>query len=169
LWCAGDSVFQFRWSNEVVGRLREIGARVVLGNHEDTVLGRDGVRALSSNTIDQELVRWMREQPYRLEEMVDDKRVLMTHGSPWEPWKDYHYPHEKAFWARAERLNCDTVIVGHTHFQMAERFGSTLVINPGSAGDARDHRNSFQLSCAVWDTTTDEVVFYDYKDPARNS
>ncbi len=28
LWCAGDSVFQFRWSNEVVARLRELGARI---------------------------------------------------------------------------------------------------------------------------------------------
>jgi len=58
--------------------------------------------------------------------------------------------------------------VGHTHFQMAQRFGSTLVINPGSAGDPRDHRNGFKLSCAAWDTTTDAVTFYDYDDPTRN-
>ncbi len=50
---------------------------------------------------------------------------------------------------------------------MAQRFGGVLVINPGSAGDARDHRNEYDLSCAVWDTATDEVVFHDYKDPAR--
>lgn len=167
LWCAGDAVFQFRWSNEVIGRLRELGARVVLGNHEETILGVDGLRALASPKIDQDLVAWMRSQPYRLEEVVDGKRILMTHGSPWEPWKDYHYPHE-AVWSRAANLECDTVIVGHTHFQMAQRFGGVLVINPGSAGDARDHRNEYQLSCAVWDTTTDEVVFYDYKDPSRN-
>ncbi len=167
LWCAGDAVFQFRWSNEVVGRLRDLSARVVLGNHEDTILGRDGVRALSGETIDQDLVAWMRDQPYRLAETVDGQRVLMTHGSPWEPWKDYHYPHETSFWTNAESLNCDTLIVGHTHFQMAQRFGSVLVINPGSAGDARDHRNDYALSCAVWDTTSGEVAFYDYQDPAR--
>lgn len=168
LWCAGDSVFQFRWSNEVVGRLREIGARVVLGNHEETILSVDGVRALAGEKIDQDLVAWMREQPYRLEDEVGGRRVLMTHGSPWEPWKDYHYPHESV-WSKAATLNCDTVIVGHTHFKMAQRFGGVLVINPGSAGDARDHRNDYQLSCAVWDTTTDEVAFYDYKDPTRIS
>jgi putative phosphoesterase len=167
LWCAGDSVFQFRWSNEVVGRLRELDARVVLGNHEETILSIDGVRALASPKIDQDLVAWMRDQPYRLEEEVGGKRVLMTHGSPWEPWKDYHYPHETV-WSKAATLNCDTVIVGHTHFKMAQRFGGVLVINPGSAGDPRDHRNDYQLSCAVWDTTTDEVVFYDYSDPTRN-
>jgi hypothetical protein len=51
---------------------------------------------------------------------------------------------------------------------MAERYGRVLVINPGSAGDPRDHRNEFQLSCAVWETTTGEVTFYDYPDPTRN-
>lgn len=167
LWCAGDSVFQFRWSNEVVGRLRELEARVVLGNHEETILSRDGERALSGAKVDHDLVAWMRGQPYRIEADVEGKRVVMTHGSPWEPWREYHYPHE-AVWARAATLDCDTLIVGHTHFKMAQRFGGVLVINPGSAGDPRDHRNEFQLSCATWDTTSDEVIFYDYKDPTRN-
>ena len=167
LWCAGDSVFQFRWSNEVVGRLRDLGARVILGNHEETILSRDGERALSGTKVDQDLVAWMRAKPYRITAEVDGKRVVMTHGSPWEPWKEYHYPHE-AVWSRAASLECDTLIVGHTHFKMAQRFGGVLVINPGSAGDPRDHRNEFQLSCATWDTTSDEVIFYDYKDPTRN-
>ena len=83
----------------------------------------------------------------------------MTHGSPWEPWRDYHYPHERIWCERAAELDCDAIIVGHTHFKMAQRFGRVLVINPGSAGDARDHRNDFQLSCAVWDTSSDEVIF----------
>ena len=167
LFCAGDSVFQFRWSNEVIELLRDIGARVVLGNHEETLLGRDGERALSSPKVRQDLVEWLREQPYRIETVVDGKKVLMTHGSPWEPWRDYHYPHE-SIWAKAASLDCDTLIVGHTHFKMAQVFGSTLVINPGSAGDPRDHRNGFQLSCATWDTTSNEVIFYDYPDPTRN-
>jgi putative phosphoesterase len=167
LWCAGDSVFQFRWSNDVVELLRDLGARVVLGNHEETLLGPDGARALASPKVRQDLVDWLRAQPYRVTEEVDGKKVVMTHGSPWEPWKDYHYPHESV-WARAAELDCDTLIVGHTHFQMAQRHGRVLVINPGSAGDPRDHRNGFQLSCATWDTTTDEVTFYDYKDPTRN-
>ncbi|WP_322818733.1 YfcE family phosphodiesterase [Tepidiforma sp.] len=167
LWCAGDSVFQFRWSNEVVRRLRDLQAVVVLGNHEETLLGPDGQRALSNPKVDQDLVAWLRQQPYRTERIIDGKKVVMTHGSPWEPWKDYHYPHEP-IWARAAELDCDTLIVGHTHYKMALRVGSVLVINPGSAGDPRDHRNDFQLSCATWDTTTGEVVFYDYPDPTRH-
>lgn len=167
LWCAGDSVFQFRWSNEVVARLRQLGARVVLGNHEETILSRDGERALANPKVDQDLVAWMREQPYRLEELVGGKSVVMTHSSPWEPWRDYHYPHE-GIWSRAAELDCDALFVGHTHYKMAQRFGRVLVVNPGSAGDPRDHRNEFQLSCALWDTVSDEVVFYDYPDPTRS-
>jgi len=166
LCCAGDAVFQFRWSNEVVQCLRDLGAHVVLGNHEETLLSPEGVRALSSPRVQQELVGWLRARPHRLDLDIDGKKVTMIHSSPWEPQRDYHYPHE-AIWARAAELDCDTLVVGHTHFKMAQQFGSTLVINPGSAGDPRDHRNGFRLSCATWDTTTGAVTFYDYDDPTR--
>lgn len=167
LLCAGDSVFQFRWSNDVIARLKELDAKVVLGNHEETLLGPEMAHAMVRDTVRQDLVAWLREQPYRLELELDGKKVLMTHGSPWEPWKEYHYPHE-AIWSKAAQLEYDALIVGHTHFKMAQRFGRCLVINPGSAGDPRDQSNGFQLSCAVWDTTTDDVTFYDYPDPTRN-
>jgi putative phosphoesterase len=167
LWCAGDVVFQFRWSNDVVELLRDMGARTILGNHDEIILSYHGERALSNPSVRHDLVDWLRSRPYRHEEVVDGRRVLMTHGSPWEPWTAYHYPHETV-WTKADTLDCDTLIVGHTHFQMAQRHGSTLVINPGSTGDPRDHRNAFQLSCAVWDTRSDEVVFYDFKDPTRD-
>lgn len=166
LICAGDSVFQFRWSNAVVARLRELDAAVVQGNHEEVLLGPDGARALSSPAVDQELVEWLRAQPFSLTEEIAGKQVMVTHSSPWEPWRDYHYPHEK-IWGRAAELPCDLLVVGHTHFQMAQQHGTTLVVNPGSAGDPRDHRNGHQLSCAVWDTTSGKVVFYDYENPNR--
>jgi predicted phosphodiesterase len=40
------------------------------------------------------------------------------------------------------------------------------VINPGSAGDARDSRNGRQLSCAVLDTDDESVRIIDYPDIA---
>ncbi len=166
LLCAGDSVFQFRWSNEVVALLREMRAHVVLGNHEETLFSPDGARALSSPGVQSELVAWLQARPRRLDLNIDGRKVTMIHSSPWEPWRDYRYPHE-AVWSRAAELDCDTLVVGHTHFKMAQQFGTTLVINPGSAGDPRDHRNGFRLSCATWDTTTNAVTFYDYDDPTR--
>ncbi len=166
LFCAGDSVMESRWSNEVVGLLSELNARLVLGNHEDVLLGPLGLRAMEAPGTDRQLVEWLRGQPSSLELERDGKRVLLTHGSPWAPRSDYLYPHDSR-WRRAASLDCDVLIVGHTHFKMAERFGHVLVVNPGSAGDPRDHRNGRQLSCATWNTITDEVTFYDYPNPRK--
>ena len=34
LLCLGDSIFEYQFSNEVVGLLKERGAYVIQGNHE---------------------------------------------------------------------------------------------------------------------------------------
>ncbi len=62
------------------------------------------------------------------------------------------------------RTASNFVLYGHTHHQLVRRFGKVLVINPGSAGDARDVGNGRQLSCAVLDTVTEEVVVSDFPD-----
>jgi len=54
------------------------------------------------------------------------------------------------------------VLYGHTHHQLTRRIGKVLVINPGSAGEARDGSNGRQLSCAVLDTVTEEVTITDF-------
>jgi predicted phosphodiesterase len=59
------------------------------------------------------------------------------------------------------------VLYGHTHQQLARRIGRVLVVNPGSAGDARDSRNGGQLTCAVLDLASEEVRMIDYPDPQR--
>jgi putative phosphoesterase len=61
--------------------------------------------------------------------------------------------------------DADIVLYGHTHQQVVRRLGRVLVVNPGSAGDPRDPRNGGQLSCAVLDTATEQVVVHDF--PAR--
>jgi predicted phosphodiesterase len=66
---------------------------------------------------------------------------------------------------RFAEADADIVLYGHTHCQTVQRIGTALIINPGSAGDARDSRNDRQLSCAVLDTVTDEVTVIDYPDP----
>jgi predicted phosphodiesterase len=58
-------------------------------------------------------------------------------------------------------------LYGHTHQQLVSRVGRVLVVNPGSAGDARDSRNGGQLTCAVLDVASEEVRLIDYPDPQR--
>ncbi len=68
----------------------------------------------------------------------------------------------RASFSALTRPTADIVLYGHTHQQTAEWAGETLVVNPGSAGDARDPRNGRRLSCAVLDLAQGEVRIIDY-------
>ena len=166
LLCLGDSIFEYRFSNEVIGALRDLGAHTIKGNHEEVFLGPLGERARSRDGIDQELLQWLDDRPWRLELRYGDKKVLMVHSTPWEPYGEYVYPHSPQL-AMFGKEDADFVLFGHTHQQLVQRFGRVLVINPGSSGDGRDPRNQRQLSCAVLDTESDEVAIIDFSDPSR--
>src|SRR5579875_286920 len=91
------------------------------------------------------------------------RRVLMVHSTPWEPRGAYLYPHSPLLERFAE-IDADIVLYGHTHHQLVRRVGRVLVVNPGSAGEARDPRNGRQLSCAVLDTVSQEVRVINFPD-----
>ncbi|MEC7204897.1 MAG: metallophosphoesterase family protein [Pseudomonadota bacterium] len=164
--CLGDTIYEYRFSNEVIARLIEIGAPTIQGNHEETFLGPMGVRARAREGIDPDLMQWLAERPHRLELDCDGKKVLMVHSTPWEPRGAYIYRHSPEL-ERFGEADAEFVLFGHTHQQVIHRAGDVLVINPGSAGDARDPDNGRQLSCAVLDTETEEARIIDYPDPAR--
>jgi putative phosphoesterase len=161
LVCLGDSVCDFRFSNEVVAILRQRGAQVILGNHEEGLLGPQGARARAATWIDRSLLGWLGGRPQRLVLGVGGKKLLAVHSTPWTPGGAYVYPHsgQSARFAEAE---ADFVLYGHTHHQLVRRVGRVLVINPGSAGEPRDPGNGRRLSCAVLDTASEEVVVTDF-------
>jgi putative phosphoesterase len=163
LLCAGDVVSGYRFSNEVVARLREVRARVVLGNHDLDVLGPHGERVRESAATDPALLRWLSEQPERLDTRINGRRLTMFHAAPEAPF-EYVYAETPRMRAWAE-LGADFVIYGHTHYALSHRVGETLVINPGSAGQPRDPRNGFRSSFAVLDTASGEVRIETYDDP----
>ena len=164
--CLGDSIYEYRFSNEIVARLREIDALVIQGNHEEVFLGPGGVRARSRDTIDQDLLKWLADQPARRALEFGGKTLLMVHSTPWDPRGEYVYPHSPNL-NRFGETDADFILYGHTHQQLAQRIGGSLVINPGSAGDGRDQSNGRALSCAVLDTVSEEVVITDFEDPLR--
>jgi putative phosphoesterase len=166
LICLGDSIWEYRFSNEIVRMLKERGAHTILGNHEEGFFGPQGVRARGAAGIDTRLLRWLAERPHRLELRFGAKKLLAVHSTPWEPRGAYVYPHD-ALLERFGEAEADFVLYGHTHHQLVRRYGKMLVINPGSAGDARDPGNGRQLSCAVLDTVTEEVVVSNYPEGSR--
>jgi putative phosphoesterase len=161
LFCLGDSIYEYRFSNEVTHLLRERGARVILGNHEEGFFGPPGGRARAARWIDRSLLDWLASCPHRLELECGGKKLLAVHSTPWEPRGAYVYPHSAQLLRFAE-AGADFVLYGHTHHQLVRRIGPVLVINPGSAGEARDPTNGRRLSCAVLDTVSEEVVVTDF-------
>ncbi len=164
LLCLGDSIFEYRFSNDVVARLKQRDAHIIQGNHEEVFMGSAGFRARDRPGIDPGLLDFLAEQPYRRYLDLAGKRLLLIHSTPWEPRGEYVHPHSAKLDRFAE-ANADIVLYGHTHCQVVKRIGEVLVINPGSAGDARDSRNDRQLSCAILDVVSEEVRVIDYPDP----
>jgi putative phosphoesterase len=76
----------------------------------------------------------------------------MLHGSPWEPFGDYLGPRHPA-WRRVDELGTDILIVGHTHMPMAERVNGTLIVNPGSLGEPRQHDDRRSTYALVYTAT----------------
>jgi putative phosphoesterase len=168
LICLGDSIYEYRFSNEVVRLLKEREAAVIQGNHEECFFGPPGARARRRAGFDPLLMAWLADRPHRRELTLGGKRLLLVHSTPWEPRGAYVYP-ESGLLDRFAEAEADFVLYGHTHQQLVRRIGRVLVINPGSAGEARDHRNGRRLSCAVLDTASEEVEILDFPDPQRQS
>ncbi|HWD59843.1 MAG TPA: metallophosphoesterase family protein [Stellaceae bacterium] len=164
LICLGDSIWEYRFSNEVAQLLKEHRAHTILGNHEEGFFGPLGDRARARPDNDRELMAWLESRPHRIALDAGGKRLLLIHSTPWEPRGAYIHPDSPDL-ARFAETDADFVLYGHTHRQVAKRFGRVLVVNPGSAGDARDHGNGRQLSCAVLDTESEDVRIIDYADP----
>jgi len=164
LICLGDSIFEYRFSNDVSGLLRELDALVIQGNHEETFFGPLCERARSAAFIDHSLMTWLAERPQEMELNLAGKKVRLVHSTPWSPRGRYVTPGDP--WLKKfGEVEADYVLYGHTHMQVAERVGKVMVVNPGSAGEGRDLRNDRNLSCAVIDLAADGVEFFNYPDP----
>lgn len=146
VWCAGDINFESRFCAQTVRLLRDRQARAIVGNHDAVLLGPHGVRARARVPTDDTDLHWLGQLPSEIDEVVAGRRVRMIHGSPWEPHDSYVGPADRR-WGRVDELGVDVLILGHTHEPMAERFGTTLVVNPGSTTEPRqrDRRRTMAL------------------------
>src|SRR6185312_15520804 len=62
LLCLGDSIFEYQFSNDVVARLKQRGAHIIQGNHEEVFLSPAPVRARDRPGIDSELLQSLASQ-----------------------------------------------------------------------------------------------------------
>jgi putative phosphoesterase len=137
----GDLVSDYRVDPRILGLARERELLNIVGNHEKSILLHPGSQIRS--TLDEDTLEFLRELPASRELVLDGRQVHVAHGSPWDDPTDYRcvYVIERdkhALTRVADATSADVVLLGHTHRAMAVRVQSTLVVNPGTCGEARD-------------------------------
>ena len=159
VFCAGDAVYGYRWSNPVYDLLRERGAHTVLGNHDRDFLQVHKDRNGSNGSITPENHTFAKELPWEYRIELGGRNIYMVHASPFEPYSEYVYPNTPKF-QELGSVDADIFIYGHTHQAIAQRVGRVLVVNPGSAGEIRDRTRPF-YTYAVIDLESLEVEIRD--------
>jgi putative phosphoesterase len=164
LWFAGDAVYEYRMCNEMVELIRDAGMRYVIGNHEIELLGRGGERARTAPGVRADLIEFLTEVPTSVDLDPGGKRLKMVHGCPWPPYNEY-VTRGSAALRDCGSVDVDILVLGHTHVPMAERVNGTLVVNPGSIGESREHGSKDLVSYAILDTHSEEVEFVKFPNP----
>ena len=149
LMCLGDSISEYRFSNETVALLRERQVLTIHGNHEEVFFGPMGVRARSMPWIDAGLLDWLGGQPAQRMLEWNGRKVLAVHSTSWSSGHAYISEHDPLF-SRFADSGVDVLLYGHTHLPVVRRVGGTLIVNPGSVGESRSE-GGLGLSCAVVD------------------
>ena len=157
--CAGDLMYQYRFSNDVLALLQERGVRSIVGNHDQVVLHTPSHPLRSSPQVDPHYLDYLAGLPRELRLFFNGTDVAVFHGSPWDTddQSTYIYPQDTASLRRVASVEADLVVLGHTHVPFVEHVQGTIVVNPGSCSEPRDGTTS--ASCAVYDTASGKVEF----------
>ena len=145
VFCAGDIAGYGDQLEQSIALLVKSGCQTILGNHDLLYLDH------YADDVDNEAVAFFRRQTTSMNMTIAGKRVYMVHAQPPD---DCHggikllnregevQPDRVAFWTdELKALDCDVLVVGHTHQVFAEQVGDILVVNPGSS--------AFNHSCAI--------------------
>ena len=147
--CLGDFVDYGAEPNEVIDRLKEAGARSIVGNHDAAALTGDTSlfnpkAAMSSiwtrGKLTKESRKYLQALPEEMRVRVEDVEIYFTHGSPDDHLWEYVDPrtHSDLFPYFLDRVKARLIGLGHTHIPYAWRGAEGVVFNPGSVGQPRD-------------------------------
>ena len=182
VWQLGDVVGYGPYPDEVVARLREIGATGVRGNHDAAALGAldldwfnpaaRRVAEWTARRISPDARAWLAGLPERAE----IGEMTLVHGSPRDPTWEY-VTAEPAARASFAAFGTPYCLHGHTHVPAAWREDDgrarrldlsggwslalderRLLLNPGSVGQPRD--GDPRASALVLDTEARRVTWH---------
>jgi putative phosphoesterase len=173
LLCCGDYVGYYYEPDIVIALLDDWDWVGISGNHEAMLYdwlnekNRDDIKtkygsgiSFAAKKLDYETAVRLYEMPNTKKLNIDNYKILLCHGSPWD--RDiYIYPDaekktvDKMF---NHESDFDVLIYGHTHYPVIWEQNSKKIINPGSVGQPRDRK--LGASWALWDTDTNYVNFF---------
>lgn len=171
LLVTGDLVGYYFEPARVIQLLDPWEKYVVGGNHEEMLkaarlderfLGDIDARygsglRIALEQLTSEQIDWLCDLPHPLEVQLDDCRVLLCHGSPWDS-DLYVYPDAAPdLLDRCAIESFDLTVLGHTHYPMMHQMGRSLLVNPGSVGQPRNRQPGAHW--AILDTVTRHVEF----------
>lgn len=149
----GDIVGYYYHPDKILSALFEWSYDLIKGNHEymledlmkDASIGESIRLKYGSghqeaiDKLSKEQLQFLKTLPDTKTVKLDDATILMCHGSPWS--NDFYiYPDAD----NETLLKCDSsihdfVLIGHSHYQFAVRNKSSMLVNPGSVGQSRQH------------------------------
>lgn len=149
----GDLVGYYYHPDKILSALSEWSYDLIKGNHEyiledltmDASIG-ESIRLKYGSGHQDAVDKLSKEQLQVLKALPDTKTVkfddtslLMCHGSPWS--NDYYiYPDaDLKTVSKCDSTTHDFVLIGHSHYQFAVRNNSSMLVNPGSVGQSRQH------------------------------
>jgi putative phosphoesterase len=160
--CTGDVVGYYPHPLECIDMVRKQCKHVIKGNHDEVVTDKNFDKQKSwFNPIAAAALTWTREKllkadsashfhyleslPVSKEILLEDRKVLLAHGTPEKKWDYFLYP----FWLDEplpeQKVTLgkwlkkwDLVIIGHTHQPFIYKYRKKVVLNPGSVGQPRD-------------------------------
>lgn len=167
---AGDIIGYGPYPNETIRIFRDRNIHSILGNHDRALITGD-VRKFSPFAA--QALRWTagvvsgveRDYIKSLNDIeviiVDGIRIGMVHGSP-RNYDERISPQDLAasnvMPSFLSRMNCDVLVLGHTHRPFKMKFQEGMIVNPGSVGQPRDGNPG--AAFALLDTGTLSVTLH---------
>ncbi len=135
--CAGDIAGYYDSLAPTIGLLQQSGCKTVLGNHDQIYL------AGPAREDDLAVRAYLQQLPLTLNFEIEQTRLLVVHASP--PAEQHGgiklldqqggvIEERRQEWiANLSAVDCEVLIVGHTHQVYALQLGDVFVVNPGSS------------------------------------
>lgn len=147
IFCLGDVIGYSYEPNKCLEIIRKRKIPCCMGNHELAVINQNafGFNVYATEAIEWTISRITRENldfiktfSEKIETVLGGIKILMVHGSPFDPINDYvfpDYPLERI----VDAVDSEVAVMGHTHVPFIKEVKGCLMINCGAVGQPRDH------------------------------